>query len=144
VSNELGATGAAERWRSALLEAAALAVDSIRLQTARSVLAIIGLIIGIVTVVLVSSTLVGLRNSVAQLFRELGTDNIFAFHRAGDPYSPASDADAGRRTLTPPMPRPSCAWARPYEISACNSSSRQSPQPARLRLAPEVLSRTAC
>jgi putative ABC transport system permease protein len=75
-------------------------VESIRVQTARSVLAIIGLIIGIVTVVLVSSTLVGLRNSVAQLFRELGTDNIFAFHRQGDPYSPASDADAGRKTLT--------------------------------------------
>jgi putative ABC transport system permease protein len=98
VSNETGAT---ERWRSALVEAATLAVDSIRLQTARSVLAIIGLIIGIVTVVLVSSTLVGLRNSVAQLFRELGTDTVFAFHRSGDPYSPASDNDAGRRTLTP-------------------------------------------
>jgi putative ABC transport system permease protein len=92
--------GAAERWRSALVEAATLAVDAVRIQKARSVLAIIGLIIGIVTVVLVSSTLVGLRNSVAQLFRELGTETIFAFHRAGDPYSPASDADAGRRTLT--------------------------------------------
>jgi putative ABC transport system permease protein len=93
--------GAAGRWRSALAEAATLAVESIRVQTARSVLAIIGLIIGIVTVVLVSSTLVGLRNSVATLFRELGTDNIFAFHRAGDPYSPVSDADAGRRSLSP-------------------------------------------
>ncbi len=91
----------AARWQSALGEAATLAAESIRVQTARSVLAIVGLVIGIVTVVLVSSTLVGLRNSVAQLFRELGTDNIFAFHRNGDPYSPASDADASRRTLRP-------------------------------------------
>ena len=51
--------------------------------------------------VLVASVLVGLRNSVAQLFRELGTDNIFAFHRNGDPYTPASDRDALRRPLLP-------------------------------------------
>ncbi len=100
-SASTGTPGRRDRWQSALTEAATLAVESIRTQTARSVLAIIGLVIGIVTVVLVSSTLVGLRNSVAQLFRELGTDNIFAFHRNGDPYTPASDADASRRTLRP-------------------------------------------
>jgi len=83
-----------------LREAALLALESIRTHTARSVLAIIGLVIGIVTVVLVASTLVGLRNSVALLFRELGSDNIFAFHRNGDPYTPASDADANRKVLT--------------------------------------------
>ena len=58
-----------------------------RSQPARSALAIVGVVIGIVTVVLVSSTLVGLRNSVALLFRELGTDNIFAYHLNGEPYS---------------------------------------------------------
>jgi len=83
-----------------LREALTLALESIRVHTARSVLAIVGLVIGIVTVVLVASTLVGLRNSVAQLFGELGSDNIFAFHRNGDPYTPASDADANRRVLT--------------------------------------------
>jgi putative ABC transport system permease protein len=84
----------------ALSGAAALAVDSLRAQPARSGLAIGGIVIGIVTVVLVASVLVGLRNSVAQLFRELGTENIFAFHRGGDPYSPASEAEARRRTLS--------------------------------------------
>lgn len=87
-------------WYHTAHEAAILALDSIRVHTARSILAMVGLVIGIVTVVLVASTLVGLRNSVAQLFRELGTDNIFAFHRNGDPYSPATDADANRKTLT--------------------------------------------
>jgi putative ABC transport system permease protein len=86
---------------SSVREAARLAWDSLRSQPARSGLAIAGVVIGIVTVVLVASVLVGLRNSVAQLFRELGTDNIFAFHRNGDPYPPASDRDALRRPLLP-------------------------------------------
>lgn len=87
--------------RASIVEAARLAWESLRAQPARSALAIGGVVIGIVTVVLVASVLVGLRNSVAQLFRELGTDNIFAFHRNGDPYTPASDRDALRRPLRP-------------------------------------------
>ena len=91
---------------SSIREAARLAWDSLRSQPARSGLAIAGVVIGIVTVVLVASVLVGLRNSVAQLFRELGTDNIFAFHRNGDPYTPASDRDALRRPLLPAFAEP--------------------------------------
>ena len=91
----------AARLGASIREAARLAWDSLRAQPARSGLAIAGVVIGIVTVVLVASVLVGLRNSVAQLFRELGTDNIFAFHRNGDPYTPASDRDALRRPLSP-------------------------------------------
>ena len=89
------------RLSASVREAARLAWDSLRAQPARSGLAIGGVVIGIVTVVLVASVLVGLRNSVAQLFRELGTDNIFAFHRNGDPYTPASERDALRRPLRP-------------------------------------------
>ena len=77
-------------------EAATLAAESLRAQKARSGLAILGVVIGIVTVVLVASTLVGLRNSVALLFRELGTDNIFAYHLNGEPYSAPTEADAKR------------------------------------------------
>ena len=86
---------------ASIREAGRLAWESVLAQPARSGLAIAGVVIGIVTVVLVASVLVGLRNSVAQLFRELGTDNIFAFHRNGDPYTPASDKDALRRPLKP-------------------------------------------
>ena len=89
------------RLGASIAEAGRLAWESLRAQPARSALAIGGVVIGIVTVVLVASVLVGLRNSVAQLFRELGTDNIFAFHRNGDPYTPASDRDALRRPLRP-------------------------------------------
>jgi putative ABC transport system permease protein len=93
--------GQVARLSASVREAARLAWDSLRAQPARSGLAIGGVVIGIVTVVLVASVLVGLRNSVAQLFRELGTDNIFAFHRNGDPYTPASERDALRRPLKP-------------------------------------------
>ena len=84
---------------STVIEAASLASDSLRAHTARSVLAILGVVIGIVTVVLVASTLVGLRNSVALLFRELGTENIFAYHLNGEPYAAPTELDVERPQL---------------------------------------------
>jgi putative ABC transport system permease protein len=78
-----------------------LAVDSLRTQPARSGLAIVGIVIGIVTVVVVASVLAGVRNSIAELFRDLGTDNVFAFHLTGDPYQPASEREARRKPLDP-------------------------------------------
>ncbi len=53
----------------------------------RSLLTILGIIVGIVTVVLVASILVGVRRNIALLFQEFGPDNIFAFHLNGDPGS---------------------------------------------------------
>ena len=54
----------------------------------RSLLTVLGIIAGIVTVILVASVLVGLRQGVVNLFREFGPDNIFVFHLEGDPYNP--------------------------------------------------------
>jgi putative ABC transport system permease protein len=67
----------------------------------RSILAVLGVVIGIVTVVLVASVLANVRNSVALLFRELGTENVFAYHRSGDPYQPPSEREARRLPLKP-------------------------------------------
>lgn len=89
------------RWLTDTGEAATLAFDALRVQPLRSTLAVIGVVIGIVTVVLVATVLVGVRNGIAGLFRELGTENVFAFHREGDPYNPASDKDAQRKPLEP-------------------------------------------
>ncbi len=89
------------RWALDVGEAAALAFDAVRSQPLRSTLAIAGIVIGIVTVVLVATVLVGVRNGIAALFRELGTENVFVFHRNGDPYNPASDRDAQRKPLEP-------------------------------------------
>jgi putative ABC transport system permease protein len=54
----------------------------------RSLLTILGIIVGIVTVVLVASILVGVRRNIGLLFQEFGPDNIFAFHLDGDPGNP--------------------------------------------------------
>ncbi|MEJ2108479.1 MAG: ABC transporter permease [Acidobacteriota bacterium] len=51
----------------------------------RSLLTILGIIIGIVTIVLVASVLVGVRMNIVALFKGLGTDNIFAYHLNRDP-----------------------------------------------------------
>ena len=87
------------RWLDLAAEPVALAVESLRSHRARSGLAIGGIVIGIVTVVLVASVLANVRNQIALLFRELGTENVFAFHLSGDPYSPASEAEVNRRPL---------------------------------------------
>ena len=90
---------ATSAWGDTVAEAARLATDSVRVHRARSALAIIGVVIGIVTVVMVASVLANARNQVALLFRDLGTDNVFAFHLTGDPYSLASEQEAQRRPL---------------------------------------------
>ena len=86
-------------WRDVLAEATTLAVDSIRVERARAVLAIAGIVIGIVTVVLVASVLTNVRNQIALLFRDLGTDNVFAFHLTGDPYVTPTEKEARRLPL---------------------------------------------
>ncbi|HKV11409.1 MAG TPA: ABC transporter permease [Thermoanaerobaculia bacterium] len=88
-------------WANVALESAALAVGSIRSQPLRSGLAIVGVVIGIVTVVVVTSVLAGVRNQIALLFREFGTDNVFAYHRSGDPYARPSQDEAQRKGLDP-------------------------------------------
>ena len=91
----------AARWLFAVGEGFRLALDSIWANRARSFLAISGIIIGIVTVVLVASILANLRDQIALLFRELGTENVFAFHLTGDPYAEATESERNRTPLRP-------------------------------------------
>jgi putative ABC transport system permease protein len=86
-------------------EALQIALRSITTEKTRSVLAIAGVVIGIVTVVLMASILANVRSGVALLFRELGTDNVFAYHRSGDPYAAPSEAEANRKPLDPQFAR---------------------------------------
>ena len=86
-------------WRDRVAEAARLAMDSLRTHRARSALAIVGIVIGLVTVVLVASVLANVRNQIALLFRDLGTENVFAFHLTGDPYAAPSEQEARRLPL---------------------------------------------
>ncbi len=54
----------------------------------RSMLTILGIVIGITTVVTVSSLLTGVRKGVVTFFEELGPDNVFLYKTSGDPNSP--------------------------------------------------------
>jgi putative ABC transport system permease protein len=86
-------------WAAIVAEPARLALDSLRTERMRSVLAVAGIVIGIVTVVLVASVLANARDQVALLFRDLGTENVFAFHLTGDPYVTPSEKEARRQPL---------------------------------------------
>ena len=90
-----------KEWRDMAVETVRLTHDSVAAHPLRSILAVLGIVIGIVTVVLVASILTNVRNSVALLFRELGTENVFAYHRSGDPYAAPTEKEARRLPLKP-------------------------------------------
>src|SRR5579884_2807353 len=63
-----------------------MAISAVWANRFRSGLTILGIVIGITTVVTVSSLLTGLRAGVVTFFDELGPDNIFIFKTSGDPH----------------------------------------------------------
>jgi putative ABC transport system permease protein len=70
----------------------------------RSMLTILGIVIGITTVVTVASLLTGLRAGVVTFFDELGPDNIFLFKTSGNPSQPDTFAplkERKRRAISP-------------------------------------------
>src|SRR6202048_2797648 len=62
-----------------------MAVRQVWTHRFRSLLTVLGIVIGITTVVTVASLLTGLRQGVVTFFQELGPDNIFVFKTSGDP-----------------------------------------------------------
>jgi putative ABC transport system permease protein len=75
------------------------AVSSHRLQ---SLLTIVGIVIGIATVVTVSSLLTGLRKSIVVFFEELGPDNIFIQrNNGGGPDGEGAPSERRRRPIRP-------------------------------------------
>lgn len=68
----------------------------------RSMLTIIGIVIGITTVVTVASLLSGLRAGIVTFFDELGPDNVFIYKTSGDPNQPGeSEHERKRRVIKP-------------------------------------------
>jgi putative ABC transport system permease protein len=62
-----------------------MAIGAVWTHRFRSLLTILGIVIGITTVVTVASLLTGLRQGVVTFFEELGPDNVFLFRTSGDP-----------------------------------------------------------
>ena len=79
-----------------------MAIQGVWVHRFRSLLTILGIVIGITTVVTVASLLTGLRQGVVDFFQELGPDNIFLFKSSGDPSQDARNAkERQRRALKP-------------------------------------------
>jgi putative ABC transport system permease protein len=57
-----------------------MAADSLRANRLRSLLTILGVVIGVATVIIISSIITGLNNKVANFAKSFGTDSIFVFH----------------------------------------------------------------
>jgi putative ABC transport system permease protein len=57
-----------------------MAVQTLLAHKFRSFLTILGIIIGVMTVVVISSILTGMRQNIISIVQEYGTNNIFAFH----------------------------------------------------------------
>lgn len=82
-------------------EILSVALDSVWSHRFRSLLTILGIVIGITTVVTVSSLLTGLRQGVTTFFAEFGPDNLFISRYSGDPNQQPAVSELRRRNIDP-------------------------------------------
>ncbi len=79
-----------------------MAVHAVWNHKFRSLLTVLGIVIGITTVVTVASLLTGLREGVVVFFQTLGPDNVFIYRTSGDPtQDPQNPKERRRRPLKP-------------------------------------------
>ena len=84
-------------------ETVLMALGSLRANKFRSALTVLGIVVGIITVVLVASILTGLRSSITSMIEEYGTNNIYAFHLSTGPRVGNRDrSEYQRKPLSPP------------------------------------------
>lgn len=57
-----------------------MALDSILVNKFRSILTILGIVVGVITAIVVASILTGMRQSIVAIVEDYGTNNIYAFH----------------------------------------------------------------
>ncbi|MBL8189324.1 MAG: ABC transporter permease [Acidobacteria bacterium] len=83
-------------------ETVAMAISTIRAHKFRSALTVIGIVVGVMTVVAVASILTGLRSTIVSMVEEYGTNNIYAFHLSTGPRMGDRDrSEYLRKPLTP-------------------------------------------
>jgi len=77
-----------------------MALDSIGAHKFRSALTVLGIVIGVSTVIAIASILTGLRENLVKLIQEYGTDNIYAFHLSTGLSRNQSREERTRKPLT--------------------------------------------
>src|SRR3569833_2321188 len=84
------------------METLRLSLQAVWSHKFRSGLTILGIVIGITTVVTVASLLSGLRKGITDFFEEFGPDNLFIARFSGDPSGQnAPQKEFKRRPLNP-------------------------------------------
>ena len=81
------------------LEIIRMALDSIRSNKFRSILTVLGIVVGVMTAIIVASILTGMRNSIVSMIEEYGTNNIYAFHLTTG-FGPPDRSERSRKPLT--------------------------------------------
>jgi putative ABC transport system permease protein len=78
-----------------------MGLDTLRSHKMRSLLTVLGVIIGVLTVIVIASILTGMRRNIVGLVEEMGTHNIFAFHlTTGVQTGPRDRKEWQRKPLT--------------------------------------------
>lgn len=79
-----------------------MALGTIRAHKFRSSLTVLGIVVGVMTVVAVASILTGLRSRIVAMVEEYGTNNIYAFHLSTGPRLGDRDrSEFLRKPMTP-------------------------------------------
>ena len=81
------------------VEVLKMAYDSVVSHKFRSVLTILGIVIGIITFVVVASILTGMRQSIVKMFEDYGTNNVYLFHLSTG-FGPPNRDERNRKPLT--------------------------------------------
>src|SRR5512136_1661395 len=63
-----------------------MAMQTLMAHKFRSFLTVLGIIIGVVTVIVIASILTGMRQNIVTFVEDFGTNNIFAFHLGMGPH----------------------------------------------------------
>ena len=86
--------------KSVLRETLGMALDSVRAHKFRSILTVLGIVIGVMTAITIASILTGLRQNIVSIIEEYGTNNIYAFHLSTGPRTSEDRSERLRKPLT--------------------------------------------
>src|SRR5437868_8234915 len=76
-----------------------MSLDSICSYKFQSILAILGIVVGVITAIVVASILTGMRQSIVSIVEEYGTSNVYAYHLSTG-FGPRSRDERNRKPLT--------------------------------------------
>jgi len=83
-------------------EIVVMALGTVRAHKFRSFLTVLGIVIGVATVIAIASILTGLRSSIVSMVEEYGTNNIYAFHLSTGPrFGDRDRSEYMRKPLKP-------------------------------------------